>query len=433
MSPNRRITSGVPRLDRILEGLYIGDNVVWQDESGSLAAAFCLKFMEISMAENKPLVYVSFDRSPRNLVDKLGPLADNPSLIILDCFSSGKGGNSPIFVKFYEEVAPQLKCQVRKVSEPQRMDALMDVLYSCHTGKTEDVRFVFESLTGMQELWGGEDSIVRFYTHACPRLYELNTIAYWIMEKTAHSQRARAQINQIAQVVIELVVRRGTTSLSVLKAEKRSMEGLNRPYTYWVKESGIVFDEEKRAGAGIDLGMRLKELRTKCGLSQTELARMIGVTPSNISQIESNLIYPSIPALLKIAEILSVDISSFFQETAQGRKRMVFSASEAMDTKISAFSEGSIYAKLLVPADLNPKGEPYLIEIPADQTLPSHFFTHKGEELGYLISGELQMRVGSETLTVRAGDVVLLESSNPSQWKSTGPEAAKLLWIKIRN
>ena len=24
-----------------------------------------------------------------------------------------------------------------------------------------------------------------FYSHACPRLYELNTIAYWIMEKNA--------------------------------------------------------------------------------------------------------------------------------------------------------------------------------------------------------------------------------------------------------
>ena len=225
------------------------------------------------------------------------------------------------------------------------MDELMDVLYSCHAGLLGDVRFVFESLTGMQELWGGEESIVRFYTHSCPRLYELNTIAYWIMEKTAHSQRARAQINQIAQVVIELVVRRGTTSLAVIKAEKRSMDCLNRPCTYWVKDSGIVFDEEKRGGAGIDLGMRLKELRTKCGFSQTELARMIGVTPSNISQVESNLIYPSVPALLQMAEILAVDVSSFFQETVEGRKRVVFPASEAMEMKIPVFPEGSCVCK----------------------------------------------------------------------------------------
>ena len=48
--------------------------------------------------------------------------------------------------------------------------------------------------------------IIRFYAHSCPRLYELNTIAYWILEKKAHSTRLRAQINQIAQVAIDLSV-----------------------------------------------------------------------------------------------------------------------------------------------------------------------------------------------------------------------------------
>ncbi len=433
MAPKVRVSSGVPQLDRMLDGLHIGDNVVWHDDSGSLAAAFCLKFMESSMAEKKPLIYVSFDRSPRNLLDKLGDLAKNPNLTILDCFSFGKGASSPIFLKFYEETAPGLKCQIVKVVEPRRMDEVMDVLYSVHAGLTGVVRFIFESLTGMQELWGGDDNVVRFYTHSCPRLYELNTVAYWIMEKAAHSQRARAQINQVAQVVIELCIKRGTTSLSVIKAEKRSMEGLNRPSTYWVRDTGITFDEEKRAGGGVDIGMRIKELRTRCGLSQTELARMVGVTPSNISQVENNLIYPSLPALMKMAEILTVDMSSFFQGALEGRKRVIFPASEAMEMKNPAFAEGSIYTKRLVPVDLNPIGEPYLIEIPAEQTLNAHFFAHKGEEVGYVISGEVHVKVGSETHTARPGDVIILDSQNPSQWKNSGAETAKLLWVKIRH
>ncbi len=433
MSLKIRVSSGVPQLDRMLDGLYIGDNVVWHDDSGSLAAAFCHKFMESSMAEEKPLIYVSFDRSPRNLLDKLGRLAENPHLTILDCFSFGKGASSPIFLKFYEEVAPSLKCRIIKVVEPQRMDEVMDVLYSIHAGLTGVVRFIFESLTGMQELWGGDENVVRFYTHSCPRLYELNTVAYWIMEKTAHSQRTRAQINQVAQVVIELCIKRGTTSLSVVKAEKRGTEGLNRPSTYWVRDTGITFDEEKRAGGLVDIGMRLKELRTRCGLSQTDLAKLVGVTPSNISQVENNLIYPSLPALMKMAEILTVDMSSFFQSTVETRERVIFPASQAMEMKSAAFPEGSIYIKLLVPVDMNPKAEPYLVEIPAEQTLNGHFFAHKGEELGYVISGEIQVKVGSETHTARPGDIIILESQNPSQWKNTGTETVKLVWLKIRH
>jgi len=37
-----RVASGVSQLDHLLGGLYIGDNVVWYDDAGSLAAVYCL-------------------------------------------------------------------------------------------------------------------------------------------------------------------------------------------------------------------------------------------------------------------------------------------------------------------------------------------------------------------------------------------------------
>ena len=69
------VSSGVERLDDLLGNILIGDNVLWYDDAGSLATIFCLNFMKVSQRENKPLVYVSFDRSPKNLLDKLGSLA----------------------------------------------------------------------------------------------------------------------------------------------------------------------------------------------------------------------------------------------------------------------------------------------------------------------------------------------------------------------
>ena len=81
MNPNRlRIASGVSQLDRLLGGLFIGDNVVWYDDAGSLASVFCLNFIQASQSQNKPLIYVSFDRSPRNLLEQLGSLARLTSL-----------------------------------------------------------------------------------------------------------------------------------------------------------------------------------------------------------------------------------------------------------------------------------------------------------------------------------------------------------------
>ena len=427
-----RVASGVSQLDRLLEGLYIGDNVIWHDDAGSLAAVFCLNFIQASQAQNKPLIYVSFDRSPKNLLDKLGALAQNPQLTILDCFTHGKGAGSEVFLKFYQKRMPKWPCQIIRLDEPRNIDRFVDALYETHGALEGDVRFVFESLTGMADLWDGEQHVLNFYTHSCPRLYELNTIAYWVIEKRAHSPRLRAQINQIAQVAIDLCVKRGKTSLTILKAEKRSPDDLNQPFNYWSKDLNIYFDGERRSTGWFDLGMRLKEFRAKRGLSQTELAKLVGVTPSTISQVESNLIYPSLPALLKMAEVLAVEVSSFFQESLDMTRRVIFPSAEAVNVKFPDLPRESIQASLLTPVDYQAKAEPYLIEIPANKTIPSHFFIHKGEEIGYLLSGKLQLKLDKAVYTVRARDVIYLTSEMPSQWKNPGPGPARLLWIKIK-
>lgn len=427
-----RVTSGISHLDHLLDSLHIGDNVVWYDESGSLAPIFCLNFIHSSLVLNKPVIYVSFDRSPRNLLEKLGPLAENPSLTILDCFSYGKGAGSPFFLQFYDEIE-SFPCQIVKVKEPGNIDGVMDVLYGTHAGLDGDVRLVFESLTGMQELWGSEEKLIKFYAHSCPRLYDLNTIAYWVMEKRAHSPRLRAQISQVAQVIIELSIRRGTTSLSILKAEKRSPENLHRPCAYWTKDLTVTFDEEKRTSGGLDIGLQLKELRTRRGISQTELARLVGVTPSAVSQVESNLICPSLSALMKMAEVLGVKIGSFFQDLDEPKKRVVFSISDAVEVKFSEFPEGSIYPKLLTPVDMRMKTEPYLLEFPAQKGVASHFFVHRGEEIGYLLSGELEVKIGNEVHMLSPGNLICLTEDSPSHWRNTGSSPAKLLWIKVRN
>lgn len=426
-----RVASGVSQLDRLLGGLFIGDNVVWYDDAGSLASVFCLNFIQASQAQDKPFIYVSFDRSPRNLLETLGPLAENPDLVLLDCFTNGKGEGSEVFLKFYEENSDR-SCRVILVEEPGSVDQVMDSFYGLHKTMEGDVRFVFESLTGMEELWGGEDQLLKFYLHSCPRLYELNTIAYWIIEKKAHSPRLRAQINRIAQVAIDLSVKRGTTSLTILKAEKRDLDTLNKPYNFWSKGLNVTFDPERRTTGRIDLGMRLKELRTKRGFSQTELAKLIGVTPSNISQVESNLIYPSLPALLKIAEVLSVGVSSFFQDSSDATNRIIFPASEAVDVKFPDLEGESIRGKLITPVDFEPRGEPYFIEIPPQKHISSHFFIHKGEEMGYLLSGRLQLKLGKAVYNLRPGDVIYLTTEMPTEWRNVGDEEARLFWVKMK-
>ncbi len=426
-----RHVSGISYFDNLLAGLYIGDNVIWYDDAGSLAPVFCLNFIKETCNQKKPLIYVSFDRSPRNLLDHLGSIAESRFLTVLDCFTHGKGDSADVFLKFYEANDHPPACTINRVEDPGNAQHVMDALYGIRDSFKGEVHFVFESLTGMQALWGGEDLIADFYSHSCPRLYELNTIAYWIVEKRAHSHKFRAKINQIAQVAIDLSVKRGKTFLSVLKAEGRDPDVLNTPHNYWHKDLKVKFDSEKRDTSHTNLGVRLKKLRSKKGISQTELAKRVGVTPSTISQVESNSIYPSLPALFKMAEILSIDISSFFKRSEELSKQVVFSGSDATAIKFPALPQNTLSGKLLTPVDFDSKAEPYLIEIHAGKQIPSHFFTHKGDEIGFLISGTLEMKMENEVRTISPGDVIFLTSETPVQWKNGGKEAARLLWIKI--
>ncbi len=432
MSEPIRVASGVGELDHVLGGLLIGDNVVWLDDAGSLATVFCNNFIMASQSQERPLIYVTFDRSPKNLLEKLGPLAEYPEMTILDCFTNGMGDGSDVFMKFYEDNEHHQSVDVVLVDDPTDPAEVADRLFDLQSGLTGDVRFVMESITGMQELWGGEDAMINFYSHACPRLYELNTIAYWIMEKGAHSQRLKAAITQIAQVVLELSIKRGTTSLTVVKAENRTPDSLHKPLNYWTKGNSVSFDAQRRATGRFDLGKRLKELRAKKGLSQTDLAKLVGVTPSTISQVESNHIYPSLPALIKMADVLSVDISSFFYESAEERQRLVFSADDAVEVKLGDLPAGALSARLLTPMDLDRKAEPYIIDVPPKTSLPSHFFMHKGEEVGYVLAGRLQMKIKKAVHNARAGDVIYLSSEMPTNWHNPGRTPARLLWLKIK-
>lgn len=425
-----RVSTGLSELDRILDGLFIGDNVIWYDEAGSLAFPFALNIIRESQHRDRPLIYVTFDRSPKSLLEELGPLAEDPQLMILDCFTHGKGDGSSIFSKFYEKDGAQWPHRIVKVNEPAKPEKVAEAIYGIHQKLSGDVRFIFESLTGMQDLWEGEENVLKFYSRTCPRLYELETIAYWIIEKGAHTSRLKAHINQIAQVVVDLAIKRGKSALTVLKAHNRQPRSLNKPESFWADGMTVTFDVEKSIPAGIDLGGRLKDLRTKKGLSQKELAGMVGVTPSTISQIESNLIYPSLPALFKMAQILAVDAGYFFYKESSDRRPAVFSGG-GKAVRFPDLPKESISGRLLLPVDLPAPIEPYLLEIPPGAKLPSHFFVHKGEEFGYLLEGELQVTIQNSARHIAAGDVIYLTRHIPSQWKNTGKYPARLLWLKV--
>jgi len=428
----RRVSSGIPELDRLLGDLFIGDNVLWYEDAGSFSSVFCLHFIRESLSRKKPLIYVTFDRSPKNVVSFLGPLAESQNLTILDCFTNGKGDRSEVFNKFYEKDGALWPYQVIKVNDPTNPNFVGEAIYGLHSNLAGDVHFILDSLTGMQALWGGEEQVLQFYAKTCPRLYELETIAYWLIEKGAHSNRLKANINKIAQVAIDLSVRRGKSTLKIIKAEKRNSKFLNEQHEYLCEESDIVFEGQKQVKGKFDLGAKIKSIRLMRGLSQKHLADLTGVTPSTISQVEKNLIYPSLPALFRIAESLAIEVATLFKDHGLEKNLFVYHAEQRSTAVLDNFAKEDADALWLLPPDLETRVDAVVIKIRPGKKLAGHFFAHKGEELGYLITGRLEMIIDNHIYQVNPGDTVFLPKDIPSLWRNTSEGVAELLWFKVK-
>jgi DNA-binding XRE family transcriptional regulator len=70
-----------------------------------------------------------------------------------------------------------------------------------------------------------------------------------------------------------------------------------------------------RAGRAIRLATELRALREKKGLSQRQLAELVGTTQSAIARLEGGRISPSLPTLDRIAAALGAEVTVTFTDT----------------------------------------------------------------------------------------------------------------------
>ena len=86
---------------------------------------------------------------------------------------------------------------------------------------------------------------------------------------------------------------------------------------------------------GIDVGARLRSVRTSLGLSQRELARRAGVTNGLISLIEQNRVSPSVSSLKKVLDGVPMSLAEFFTLDLSAAPQAFFGA--GIEAKLHRF------------------------------------------------------------------------------------------------
>lgn len=171
----------------------------------------------------------------------------------------------------------------------------------------------------------------------------------------------------------------------------------------------------------MDIGAKIKNLRTLNGLTQEELATRCELTKGFISQLENNNNEPSISTLQDILTALGTNLKDFFSEDEE--EQVVF-------TKDDYFSndEKTHNITWLVPNSQKNAMEPIIIELQPGCILTKDM-PHEGQEFGYVLKGKLLIVIANKVYKAKAGESFYYNTNKVHYLKNMSNEVAKVIWI----
>jgi len=213
----------------------------------------------------------------------------------------------------------------------------------------------------------------------------------------------------------------------------------------------------------VTLGIRLKRVRERSGKSLREVARELGVSASFLSQMERGKSQPSVATLYSLSQLLGVSIDELFAEEDDGDtagERAAAAAPEPVATPpvnrsdLGSLADAWPHERKLPMLSVTRPGERHVLEMDSgvlwerlvDNTgngldfieiiYPPHssstndqrMLRHSGFEFGWLIEGELEVTVGFEVFTLRAGEAIGFDSAVPHLLANRTDSVVRGIW-----
>jgi transcriptional regulator with XRE-family HTH domain len=164
------------------------------------------------------------------------------------------------------------------------------------------------------------------------------------------------------------------------------------------------------------IGERVTMLRKERNLKPEELAARSGLLESEIEAIEASLVSPSIAPLVKLSRALGVRLGTFLDDEG-GAGPIVSRAGGAAEvmraTGQASPQKGTLSFFSLAQGKTGRSMEPFVVDIRPSQGVEAPSSTHEGEEFIYVLEGQVELRYGSETFKLGAGDSVYYDSIVP--------------------
>ncbi len=174
----------------------------------------------------------------------------------------------------------------------------------------------------------------------------------------------------------------------------------------------------------VDVGRRLRALRTHRKLSMRALAESSGLNVNTLSLIENGKTSPSVSTLQQVAQALTVPIVAFFETEAPKQHLLYVKAGERAN---AIFAHGTL-------ADLGAGMaertiEPLVITLEPNMGSGPQPIVHTGHEFVFCLKGRLLYTVEDQTYLLAEGDSLLFEAHLPHRCQNVDVGTTQALLV----
>ncbi|MFA0506353.1 helix-turn-helix domain-containing protein [Vibrio sp. 10N.222.54.B12] len=180
------------------------------------------------------------------------------------------------------------------------------------------------------------------------------------------------------------------------------------------------------------LGQRIKDIRSKLGITLEEASQRTGLARSTLSKIENEQISPTFQAMQKLAMGLQIDMPQLFEpprkKVATGRRDLT-KAGQGKPHPTPTYEH-----ELLATELSNKKMMPFKSRVRA-RTFEEYndWVRHDGEEFLMIISGDVMFYSEFyEPVPMSEGDSMYYDANMGHMLISTSTEDALILWVTAK-
>jgi quercetin dioxygenase-like cupin family protein len=163
--------------------------------------------------------------------------------------------------------------------------------------------------------------------------------------------------------------------------------------------------------------MRLKDVaeRAKC-------------SEGMLSKIENDRAVPSLTTLHRLCKALNLSVSALLNKDLAEPWTILRPGERAVIGHASGSGSEGVKAEVIIPHADGRLLEGFVVIIePGGHT--AGVLQHQGEEVGYVMEGQLELTINSEVQLLNAGDSFYFPSDLPHEYRNPGKTRMRAVWI----